>query len=532
MARTNNYGRWGYAGGNQPANTIENDHEDLTSDQHYLYWRWSTGINLEANHVSAGLRIRLKCSYAGKIADAAVSLRVPETAPDGETGTERRPIGNSDGTWKEYPFYINTSRWGVKPGEYWYEAYIRNTNGGTFNAPSEARSGEASLYVGNLKNRVTRGYHPWIVEQFTIDPEYHETQDALDWRSSDASPANVDALPALVDSTPAPKTDPLVLPDLEWIYAKVGAGISKIMPEATGGKPPRNYYATDIPAGLDFDPVEREIRGTLTVAGSAYEFTYGVRDATGAITTKEQRLHISDPFGFNGRISDLERRENDGIHTFTIPGIRGNVGAVTYTLGKAARFGGGTLANAYVLGSGVVTVNGSTVEEARLSLTATDGQGSIATLNWNVKTVAAGTPEPETLGAWNFELEDIELYAGDTVVEIAPHFSYNNGTSCVEYLRGLNEGGDEDGDPWTEYSRESVPSWIVLSNASPQVLTVRAPDPEGPGGVTYKLAIYCGNSDGSVETNQYQKFGVVVLNPGLSEDDSADYFFVLYGDGI
>lgn len=532
-----NEGRYGFAGGVQATQTIENDADSLTSDQHYLYWRWTTGINLETTLYRVYLlRIWMKNSFAGTTADAKVSLRIPRTAPEGERGTEYRPIGGSDGNWTNVPFYIQRTRVGLRPGEYWYRCSL-NWNPATsaiYNAQSVARSGEASLYVGNLQNRTTKGYHPWLTGSFTNNPTDQSTGNLVWWGAGVTEVTLPNPTPL---SSPTVEPDALELPDLAWIYAKTGAAISKIMPEATGGKTPRTYYATDIPAGLNFEPGARELRGTLTTAGSAYELTYGCRDAEGTIVTKEQRLHISDEFEFVGRISDLTRRENDGTHTFTIPEVRGNVGAVSYTL-ETRNLSGATLAttpaNRYVLGDGVVTVSGTTIERIGLILKATDGQGEVDQLNWQVETVAASTARPETLGAWNFELDNIEVYANETVVEIAPHFSYNNGTSCVEYLRSLNEDGDEDGDPWTEYSRERVPRWIFISQTSPQRITVRAP--EHPltteGRTTYKMALYCGNSDGSVATNQYQKFEVVVLDSDVTEDDSADYFFVLYGDSI
>ncbi|WP_316850253.1 Ig-like domain-containing protein [Pedobacter agri] len=69
---------------------------------------------------------------------------------------------------------------------------------------------------------------------------------------------------------------------------------TQTIPVAAGGTGPYNYVATDVPAGLTFNPSTREITGTPTVSGN-YIVRVTVTDANGNTVTSNYTLKVTDP---------------------------------------------------------------------------------------------------------------------------------------------------------------------------------------------------------------------------------------------
>ena len=67
--------------------------------------------------------------------------------------------------------------------------------------------------------------------------------------------------------------------------------VTEILPAATGGVGPYTYSATDVPNGLLFDPVTREISGTPSGAGN-FVITLKVADSEGRETTNTYALKV------------------------------------------------------------------------------------------------------------------------------------------------------------------------------------------------------------------------------------------------
>ena len=99
------------------------------------------------------------------------------------------------------------------------------------------------------------------------------------------------------------------LPTLSAYTGRVDSPFSQVLPAATGGDTPLEYFATDLPAGLSFIKSTRTIQGTPTEAESP-TVTYTVRDEDGDedsktfVLTVEADLKPALPAisGYNARV--------------------------------------------------------------------------------------------------------------------------------------------------------------------------------------------------------------------------------------
>jgi gliding motility-associated-like protein len=90
-------------------------------------------------------------------------------------------------------------------------------------------------------------------------------------------------------------TIPLSLPPATLPDGTVGTPYGpQTLPAAVGGTGPFTYTATNLPPGLIFNPVTREITGTPTVGGP-YTITLTVTDGTGATATATYSVLVSVP---------------------------------------------------------------------------------------------------------------------------------------------------------------------------------------------------------------------------------------------
>jgi len=87
--------------------------------------------------------------------------------------------------------------------------------------------------------------------------------------------------------------DPLVLATITLPDGTVGVNYPvQTIPVATGGTGPYTYAATNVPPGLSFDPLTRQITGTPTQSGT-FTISVTVTDAAGSTVTTPYTLRVT-----------------------------------------------------------------------------------------------------------------------------------------------------------------------------------------------------------------------------------------------
>jgi len=171
--------------------------------------------------------------------------------------------------------------------------------------------------------------------------------------------------------------DPLALPP-----ATLADGTENIayptqtIPSATGGVGPYTYIATNLPAGLTFNPATREITGTPTQAGN-YMVSVTVTDNEGRTATNNYALKVTGTLNLpsatlpNGVVGD-------NYPVQTLPAVTGGTAPYTYlatNLPPGLSFNTNTREI-----TGIPTLGGTFT----ISLTATDADGNAATTGYNL----------------------------------------------------------------------------------------------------------------------------------------------------
>ncbi|MGO4878609.1 putative Ig domain-containing protein [Pedobacter psychrotolerans] len=184
--------------------------------------------------------------------------------------------------------------------------------------------------------------------------------------------------------------DPLVLPP-----ANLADGTENVaypvqnIPPATGGVGPYSYVAINLPPGLSFDPVTRNVTGTPTQAGN-YVVSVTVTDSQNRTATNNYGITVIGALNLptatlpNGIVGN-------SYPTVTLPAVTGGTGPYTYL---AANLPAGLSFNTTTREiTGTPTVGGTFT----ISLTATDANGNKATTGYgltvtiNAPVVAAAT---------------------------------------------------------------------------------------------------------------------------------------------
>ncbi len=103
---------------------------------------------------------------------------------------------------------------------------------------------------------------------------------------------------------------------------------TETLPAATGGVGPYTYVATNVPAGLSFNPTTRELTGTSTGAGN-FSITLTVTDSEGRQATNTYALKV------NGALTLATATLPDGTvgtayPTQTLPAVSGGTGPYVY----------------------------------------------------------------------------------------------------------------------------------------------------------------------------------------------------------
>jgi gliding motility-associated-like protein len=143
--------------------------------------------------------------------------------------------------------------------------------------------------------------------------------------------------------------NPMVLPPATLPNGEVGTPyVPQILPAVTGGTGPFTYTATNLPPGLTFNPLTREISGNPTLAGT-FIFTVTVEDATGATATANYTVTVTVPAPVAPGVASC------GGTQVTL-NIQNPVAGVTYNWYSAAT-GGPSLGSGSSFQTAVITAN-------------------------------------------------------------------------------------------------------------------------------------------------------------------------------
>ncbi|PQA58562.1 beta strand repeat-containing protein [Siphonobacter curvatus] len=124
----------------------------------------------------------------------------------------------------------------------------------------------------------------------------------------------------------------LVLPDATLAVGQVGSSYATTIPTATGGTTPITYAASNLPAGLTFDPDTRQITGTPTQSGT-FTVTVTATDAGNPQQTATRNYTITvNPATLILPDATLAAAQVGATYTATLPAASGGTTPITYTV--------------------------------------------------------------------------------------------------------------------------------------------------------------------------------------------------------
>ena len=202
--------------------------------------------------------------------------------------------------------------------------------------------------------------------------------------------------------------------DQSW---DTGDTVSLTLPEATGGTGTITYtLSPTLPAGLTFDATARTITGTTTAVFTSAEFTYTATDGNAdTVTLTFDAVVAASALTFSTTIADQSLDIGDTVN-LTLPAATG-VGTITYTLSP-------TLPSGLAFNATARTITGTTdgaFASAEFTYTATDPNGTTATLTFEMAVAAAALTFSQTIA-------DQSLSIGDIVNLTLPEASGGTGT--------------------------------------------------------------------------------------------------------
>ncbi len=168
---------------------------------------------------------------------------------------------------------------------------------------------------------------------------------------------------------------------------------TQTIPVAAGGTGPYSYVATDVPAGLTFNPTTREITGTPTVPGN-YIVRVTVTDANGNTITSNYTLKVTDPFVLPAATL-ANGTTGQGYTPQIIPSAAG--GTTPYTYSATGLPPGLTFAPGTRTITGTPTLAGT----YPVSVTATDADGKTVTNTYSITVLDPLALPPATLADGN-----------------------------------------------------------------------------------------------------------------------------------
>ena len=174
--------------------------------------------------------------------------------------------------------------------------------------------------------------------------------------------------------------DPLVLPPATLAGGTTGVSYTtQIIPSATGGSGVYTYTATNLPAGLTFNAITREITGTPTQSGT-FTFPVNVGDSEGRTASSNYTIIVKDPLLLAG-VTLPNGTVGVNYPAQTIPSATGGTGPYTYVAANVPP--GLTFNPATRQITGTPTRSGNFT----LSITATDSNGTSVTVPYHIMVI-------------------------------------------------------------------------------------------------------------------------------------------------
>ena len=191
----------------------------------------------------------------------------------------------------------------------------------------------------------------------------------------------------------------------------VGIGYpTQTIPAATGGTPGYTYIATNLPPGLNFNPITREITGTPTTAGN-YTVNVQVMDGAGNTVTTSYTINVIQPLAIaNKTLAD--GTVGVAYPTETLPAATGGTSPYTYA---AANVPAGLTFN-----PATRQITGTPTEAGNFSVTLTvaDADERTATNTYALRVTGALTLATATLPAGtvgvNYPVQTLPAVSGGT----------------------------------------------------------------------------------------------------------------------
>ena len=234
------------------------------------------------------------------------------------------------------------------------------------------------------------------------------------------------------------------------LYLKVGVVFSMTLPQASGGRPPYDYFITNdydlrIYTGLSFDPATRILSGVPRQVVASRLFNYSVTDTPDdffQFNIARIPFHISvlpdnmPEFARGASIDDIYATVDVAVDV-ALPEATGGDGALTYTIAPA-------LPSGLVFSAADRTITGSVsvaVDAAEHTYTVTDADGDSAELTFSVSVSEAGPVFSAANFPERFQVQSTYPRSGDRISStsstIIRNDSLSNSDTVVYDARGF-----------------------------------------------------------------------------------------------
>ena len=177
----------------------------------------------------------------------------------------------------------------------------------------------------------------------------------------------------------------LVLPAPDEIVMVEGRSYDVQLPEAAGGALPYNYSVEGLPAGLQFDTLNRSVFGMPTEVGSFEAVVYKTTDSQSQSTEQTFSITVraASPLALPA-IDDLSFPLNDAVDAFELPFATGGIPSYTYEVTGLPQ------GMAFDTGSRRVSGTPTAVGDLRVTYSVTDDAGQSVERVFTISIKASG----------------------------------------------------------------------------------------------------------------------------------------------
>lgn len=226
--------------------------------------------------------------------------------------------------------------------------------------------------------------------------------------------------------------DPLVLAAVPLADGIVGTTyLTQTLPPASGGTTPYTYSASNLPPGLSFNPLTREITGTPSQSGT-FVIPVSVSDDQGKTITVSYTIGVQDPLSLPAQTLP-DGNVNAVYPAQTLPAASGGVGPYTYTATN--------LPNGLLFDNATRQITGTPTQAGNYSITliATDAQQKTISNTYALSVIGAlNLPTanlPSGTVAQSYPTQTLPAVTGGTAPytylasNLPPGLSFNTTTS-------------------------------------------------------------------------------------------------------